>query len=129
MRRITQEILPNSSEVVIKQNYQDHKLELVKRTDLVFPIVDDVSARIFEENGGPIGMAKTITRKIDNQEITDLELKKIVNGSLEGAPQILSEAKIEDRQMTTSEKQKFEEDWARMWSVESISVDDANRTL
>ena len=69
-------ILPNSSEVVIKQNYQDHKLELVKKTDLVFLIVDDVSARIFEENGGSIWMANTITRKIDNQEITDLELRE-----------------------------------------------------
>ena len=75
-------------------------------------------------------MAKNITRKIDNKEITDLELEKIVNFSLDGAPQILSEAEIEDRQMTLSEKQKFEEDWARIWwSVESISVDDANMTL
>ena len=85
-------------------------------------------------------MARTVNQIIDNQEITDIEFKKImVNGSLEhinnttarntGAPQILSEAKIGDCQMTSSEKQKFEEDWARMWSVESISVDDANMTL
>ena len=114
--KITREILPNSPEVVIKQNYQDHKLELVKRTNLVFPTINDVSASIFEENGGPIQIARTVTRKIDNQEITDLEFKKIiVDGSLQhtdntGAPQILSEAKIGDCQMTSSERQKFEED-------------------
>ena len=121
LRKITREILPNSPEVVIKQNYQDHKLELVKRTNLVFPTINDVSASIFEENGGPIQIARTVTRKIDNQEITDIEFKKImVNGSLEhinnttvrntGAPQILSEAKIGGCQMTSSGKQKFEED-------------------
>ena len=105
--RITQEILPNSLEVVIKQNYQDHKLELDERTNLVFPVANNAIASFFEENGGQIRMANTITRKIDNQEITDLELKEIVNGSLDGASQILSEAKIEDRQMTLCEKQKI----------------------
>ena len=32
-------------------------------------------------------MAKNITRKIDNQDITDIELKKIVNFSLDGVNQ------------------------------------------